>query len=873
MPLSAGIRLGPYEILAPLGAGGMGEVYKARDTRLNRLVAIKVSQERFSERFAREARAIAALNHPNICQLYDVGPDYLVMELVEGSPITTPGSQRKLLDLAVQIADGLATAHASSMVHRDLKPDNILVSPDGRVKILDFGLAKIFAIAAAGPDDSTRTMVNDRLTDPGITVGTAAYMSPEQACGNTDLLPQSDQFSLGVVLYELAADKHPFRRRSRPETLTAIIRENPEPLPAILHPPLRWLIERLLAKDPAERYDSTRDLYRELRQIRDRFSQGGSADEPSASVNLLKRRHTLKDLAIACVAIACVAIVSAIGPLLLVPSEQPDLSSYKFTPIARDGASQQYPAWSPDCKRIAYTMSVQGIGQVFIKAIDSPDAARLTHGIGHCTAPFWSPDGATVYFSAPRGLWATSPSGGTPELVLAQAGSPALHPDGRTIAFARDGKTWIGSLSGGDARQFWQPPHGTVSWARFSPDGSKLAIIDGADLWLLQYPSGKARKVGIVNANGASWFPDSRRLLIVGDPLAHALAILDTSDGNRRFIYRGTDQFINPSLSPDGKKAAYAGGGALEADVLEISLDGRLRTELGGSVSLLPDWAPSGTHYLVTIGSNSSGGFSIDDRSTSDGFSRRIAEGPPNTPGALFGRWAPDGTRFMFVQIIAGKNQLTIANASGSASTPIAEIKGITLTAHAWSPDSQWIAFVQVEGARQRLFKIRALIGSSPVALGNAAPAPQANEVIQWSPTGDWILYSGVDGMYLISPDGTAVHKLTGRRFLAYSFSRDGGQVYGISRNTNREGTEWQLDSVTIKTGEERLLAPLDLPVSTGIVVGFSLHPDGKRFLTSVAKSKGQIWMLEGFEQDKSRFYLLRTVISRAMSRVQLNAR
>src|ERR1700746_1352316 len=206
MTIAAGTRLGPYEILAPLGAGGMGEVYKARDTRLDRTVAIKVSKEAFSERFEREARAVAALNHPNICQLYDVGPDYLVMEFVEGAPIASVDSTRKLLDIAVQISDGLAAAHAAGIVHRDLKPDNVLITRDGRVKILDFGLAKA-AHGEIGDDDATRTIdAGERaLTDPGTAVGTVAYMSPEQARGERNLTAQSDQFSLGLVLYELAA--------------------------------------------------------------------------------------------------------------------------------------------------------------------------------------------------------------------------------------------------------------------------------------------------------------------------------------------------------------------------------------------------------------------------------------------------------------------------------------------------------------------------------------------------------------------------------------------------------------------------------------------------------------------------------------------
>ena len=225
--LSVGDKLGPYEILTHLGAGGMGEVWKACDTRLDRIVAVKISQGIFDERFEREARAIAAVNHPNICQLYDVGPNYLVIEYVEGSPIARADGVRKLIDVAVQIADGLAAAHAEGILHRDLKPDNILITREGRVKVLDFGLAKSFTSRPA--NDVTLTI---GITDPGTVVGTVNYMSPEQARGEVNLTPQSDQFSLGIVLYEAATGKRAFQRGSAPETMTAIIREDAEPLPA-----------------------------------------------------------------------------------------------------------------------------------------------------------------------------------------------------------------------------------------------------------------------------------------------------------------------------------------------------------------------------------------------------------------------------------------------------------------------------------------------------------------------------------------------------------------------------------------------------------------------------------------------------------------
>jgi len=179
MSLTAGTHLGPYEILSLIGAGGMGEVYKARDTRLGRLVAIKVSKEQFSERFEREARAVAALNHPHICQLYDVGPNYLVMEFVDGVPIRPVDSPQRLLELAGQIADGLTAAHAAGIVHRDLKPGNILVTRNDQVKILDFGLAMV----GRGAMEATNDRRTEAVTDPGTTVGTVAYMSPEQARG------------------------------------------------------------------------------------------------------------------------------------------------------------------------------------------------------------------------------------------------------------------------------------------------------------------------------------------------------------------------------------------------------------------------------------------------------------------------------------------------------------------------------------------------------------------------------------------------------------------------------------------------------------------------------------------------------------------
>src|SRR5262245_24629835 len=278
MTLAAGTRLGPYEILAPIGAGGMGEVYRAKDPRLNREVAIKVLPEGLAahperlKRFEREARSASGLSHPNIVTVYDFGREgdtsYIAMELVGGEPLRAELLQgtvpvRRLLQVAIQVADGLAKAHGQGIVHRDLKPENIMVSEDGHVKILDFGLAKL-----TEPEESasgrTQAPTVSGATEEGVILGTVGYMSPEQARGDT-IDFRSDQFSFGSIVYEMSTGKRAFKRDSAPQTLTAIIQDEPEPIAAInprVPAPVRWIVERCLAKGPRNRYASTEDLAR-----------------------------------------------------------------------------------------------------------------------------------------------------------------------------------------------------------------------------------------------------------------------------------------------------------------------------------------------------------------------------------------------------------------------------------------------------------------------------------------------------------------------------------------------------------------------------------------------------------------------------------
>src|SRR5271166_3621023 len=253
MPLSTGDRLGPYEIVSPLGAGGMGEVYKARDSRLDRTVALKVSKAEFTERFSREARTVAQLNHPHVCTLFDVGPNYLVMEFVEGVPLQGPLPLEKALEYAGQILDALDAAHRKGIVHRDLKPANILVTKQG-IKLLDFGLAKQAVRLSEG--DATKA-----LTEQGQILGTLQYLSPEQLHGQ-EADARSDLFSFGCVLYELLTGQRAFDGQSAASVTAAILEREPAPLD--VSPPLERVIRTCLAKDPDQRFQSATDLKRAL---------------------------------------------------------------------------------------------------------------------------------------------------------------------------------------------------------------------------------------------------------------------------------------------------------------------------------------------------------------------------------------------------------------------------------------------------------------------------------------------------------------------------------------------------------------------------------------------------------------------------------
>jgi Tol biopolymer transport system component len=315
---------------------------------------------------------------------------------------------------------------------------------------------------------------------------------------------------------------------------------------------------------------------------------------------------------------------------------------------------------------------------------------------------------------------------------------------------------------------------------------------------------------------------------------------------------------LTPAVSADGKRIAYQTG-QVEWNVLEISVpSGTVRTTMTGSgiIAWWPDWAPSGTRYLVNT--DRSGTLAIEDVSAADGFSRRLVASPPGE-FVMSPRWSPDGTRFTFsVGGAGGSLKLMLANASGGSPTRLdtQTPSGVRSMRTAWSPDSQWVAFRRGDASKEEVVKMRPGAASSLQVLAEftSADAPSWNNYppVEWSPAGDWIVHSRREGLFIVSPDGKTTRKLTERKLQAYGFSKDGSQLFGILRNTTGEGPQWQLYSVYMRTGADRFLAPVDLPPSADSLAGFSLHPDGTRFLTSIAKWPFDIWMMEGFDTSPS---------------------
>ncbi len=492
MALSVGQKLGPYEILAPLGAGGMGEVYRAHDSRLRREVAIKVLSAELSgdadrrNRFEQEARAASALNHHNIVTIHDIGSSdstiYIAMELVEGKTLREvvqagPLATKRLLDIAYQMADGLAKAHSAGIVHRDLKPENVMVSKDGVVKILDFGLAKLLKHQAEEVSNVPTA------TRAGTVLGTVGYMSPEQASGRP-LDFRSDQFSMGSILYEMATGRRAFQRGTSAETLTAIIREEAEPverLNAGVPAPFRWIVERCLQKDPEERYAATRDLARDVKSIREHLSEASVSGEITGQTGPIRAARGKPALR---TALSAAALIAALLAGMFLQRRFATSAPPSYQQITFGSGTIRSARFAPDGQTIVYSASWGGSPlKLFLKHPSSPDSLPLELptsnllGISPSGEMAIALDCRSTHPGVCSGTLARAAlTGGSPRDVAEGIQEADWAPDGTTLLIVRDvnGKARIEFPMG----KVLYETSGHVSFARLSPKADRIAFLD-----------------------------------------------------------------------------------------------------------------------------------------------------------------------------------------------------------------------------------------------------------------------------------------------------------------------------------------------------------------------------------------------------------
>jgi Tol biopolymer transport system component len=745
--MQPGTRLGPYEILGPLGHGGMGEVYRARDTRLARDVAIKILPERMAadpaaaSRFEQETRAVAALSHPNILAIHDVGRDagvtYAVTELLDGETLrdklTSRLSVRKAVDYAMQIAQGLAAAHAKGIVHRDVKPENVFVTTDGHVKILDFGLAKIDT--PAGGDLTTMARIP---TDAGTVLGTTGYLSPEQAQARP-VDARSDIFSFGAVLYEMVAGARAFRGDSAIDTLHAIVHDAPAPVDAAdanVPRELQFLLAKCLSKDPDERYQSTRDLVVDLKNVArllDSSPRLTSVEPPKPSSAARRPRALLLAGVAAMLVVAAVAAglywSRSSGPA----SDTAAGMKVTIEPVTSLGTVID-AVLSPDGKYVAYTVSENARQGLFIRQLATASTLTL---VPPSPVGFWgttfTPDGSSLYYvtysadQPDRALYSVPALGGTPRKLLTGLDSfPAFSPDARRIAYFRGSYPSEGTSSllvadadGANVRvlatrrqpEFFVPIFFTApAW---SPDGQTIlcpmvrrgttavgTIVavrasDGKDV---PFPKYEWPTVG-----QAIWAPDGSGVIAIGGDASttsrpNQLWWLSPTTTVRRRMTSDLLDYRRVSVSADGRSLVAVGAEGTSS-IWTVPLEGggepqRVSTGRYDGIAGLAS-AP-GSHILYrSVQSGTGSIWMMDD--TGANTRQLTTQGVTSYPSVLQGGaalvFAREGSGLWTIGM-DGQNAKAIPN-TDTATWPIP------------TPDGQWLFYILRTSGSAKLWKTR----------------------------------------------------------------------------------------------------------------------------------------------------------------------
>jgi len=859
MVLSSGARLGPYAIVAPLGAGGMGEVYEATDTRLDRTVAIKIlpsnlsDNPRLRQRFEREARALAGLSHPHICALHDVGHeagvDFLVMEHLEGETLAErlqrgPLEAGGLLRAAIEIADALDAAHRRGVVHRDLKPGNIMLTKGG-IKLLDFGLARLSAPIAPGQSTETSATAtrHEPITTEGAILGTLNYMAPEQLKGR-EADARTDMFAFGAVLYEMATGSRAFHGDSQAELIASILTASPRPMAALrpeVHPALARAVERCLTKDPDERWQSARDLMLELKWI-----AGRGAAEPDRAPAGSAGRWPLR------IAWAISLLLAAALALLTMrpdrPARVPDPARLSLS--LPQGVNSAFLRASPDGRTIAINASADGQSKLWLRSLDAL-APRLLPRTEGARFPFWSPDSRHIGFFADGKLKKMAVSGGPPQVLCDVPGQFTMGAWSRhgTIlfnVFEAPGQEGIYRIAdaGGTAtrltlvddsdREVW------AAWPSFLPDGRRFVVtceMEGdTGLCVASLDSSRVRMLLPIQESGAraEYAPPGHLLYTRGDVLlAQAFDTVELrlhgepvtiADRIEHYGPVGLDNF---SVSARGL-LVYRTEEAL-AQLEWKDRNGRTLGQVGKpgpyqDLSLSPDDRNLAVSRVDS--EDSAGDLWIIDLERD--VTTRFTSGPDDDMGLL---WSPDSRRIVFSSTDNVPPFLHIKNVAGGEPEVLLPSRGTLQVATGWSPDGRRILYgdrdpitgwdiwiLPFEGERQPVPFLRTEFGEG---------------FATFSPSGKWIAYASDESTrweVYVRPlrDGSETRRVSTDGGYRPRWRHDGKELFYIDLDGRLMAVEVTSEA-TFTSGTPQALFSYDVPAN--IINPYDVTSDGQRFI------------------------------------------
>lgn len=862
MPLSAGTKLGPYEILGPLGAGGMGEVYRALDTKLGRDVAIKILPQAFSNdpeklsRFQREARILASVNHPNISSIYSLedmdGQSFIVLELVSGSTLAELIEEgtlatKQALSICSQIAIAVEAAHEKGIIHRDLKPANVKITPEGAVKVLDFGLAKLISAESSAGELSMLGTISGNETALGAVVGTVAYMSPEQTRGKA-LDKQTDVWSFGCVLFETLSGQKPFQEETISDLIVAILMKEPDwrTLPDSIPDKVKDLIHRCLQKEMRARIHSMYEVHVELEEI----LKGELPNSVASFKNTAGKTRRIKQ------------------------SRQPSRISIYSHPVLSQltisGGIHEFPAWSPDGKRIAYCKKVGGFKKIFAMDIESATETQLTTGYFDDIQPAWSPSGDSLLFvrsNQPQGkmqpgdVFGMYSNGdilhldlftGKEQTFLDNAFNPSFSPDGKLVAvdasWAGPRRIWIVNSQGSNPQQVTTDVSETPNHVipRWSPDGKKIVFQNmERTRFDIKTVDIRSKKIDWVTNDlyqdlNPVWSGDFIYFSSYRSGGLNLWRIAATGKGSPQQLTIGAGQDVQLAVSPDGKQLAFT---ILRqnADIWKLPVSSASGKTTGNPSSVVAStredsrgaWSPDCNQ--IAFNSDRNGDMNIWTYSFAEDAYKQLTKGPGGDYQPV---WSLDGNWITFFSSRSGSADIWIIDSNGAQLNQLTKNESLNINPF-FSPDGKQIAYQSDQSGRMEIWIMQS-DGRNPHQVTNVGVM---GHFLRWSKTGDLVFFRcsfSPQYLMMIPAKGGEPRYIEGIAGGSHiSFSPDQSMIMDVVGHK-------QLWVSFLKTKKSKLVfefkepeARIDYPVWS---------PDGKWILFDKFQPQGgDIWIMKNF--------------------------